>query len=421
MKIKIDAHGVVESRQTYSINNRMVNPNIEVDLKIKNKTRKWSVKSKLVVNVVIMNMLSCFRKNHRLYYSRQKNAKTKNMYNTRAISNYEFMKAIDELESLGYLINHIAPRQYNKHEDKMSSWIQPTPFFISEFVTDVEAIIRADNAFNAVWMPIIMRDENKEAIDYRADEITFAICAVINRMNSVNYNYTFTDHEGEEFTNSYSRMFNNSNFEDGGRFYKAAVLNMENKQSKNRLRILINNKPVVEVDYTALHIFILAEMMGIADTLGDDPYKRVEGVDRSIIKLAVNTMLNCTSRLQAVQSVNKSIRDLGYKAHSGNEVVSAIFKAFPEFKDKFCNKQCTGLKLQNEESWMTHSVANTMSTLGKPFLPVHDSGIVMEEDKNLLIELMCNAYKTRLNVDSIVHMKVNYLKNNAVVKEDVSC
>lgn len=34
---------------------------------------------------------------------------------------------------------------------------------------------------------------------------------------------------------------------------------------------------------------------------------------------------------------------------------------------------------------------------------------------------MCNAYKTRLNVDSIVHMKVNYLKNNAVIKEDVSC
>lgn len=34
---------------------------------------------------------------------------------------------------------------------------------------------------------------------------------------------------------------------------------------------------------------------------------------------------------------------------------------------------------------------------------------------------MCNAYKEVLKFDSIVHMKINYMCNNAVVKEDVSC
>ena len=421
MGIKVDNEGVVTSTQTYSINNRVVNNNISIDLKLKSKTSRWKVKSKLVVNVVLMNMLACFRKKHRLFYSRQKNAKAKSVYNIRAISNYETMKAVDELEALGYLVNHIAPRQYGKQEDKMTSWIQPTPKFISEFVTDAESIIMADNAWVAAWMPIIMKDSDKKPVDYRADETTFAICAVLHRLNTTNYEHVFTDHDGEEFTNFYARMFNNSNFEDGGRFFKASVLNIENKQSKNRLRILIDGKSVVEVDYTALHLFILAEKLGVAYTLGEDPYKRVEGVDRAIVKLAVNTMLNCTSRLQAVQSVSSSIRKLNYSDHSGSEIVNAIFQAFPDFKDKFCSPKCTGLKLQNDESWMTHYVANVMSTLGKPFLPIHDSGIVLAEDEALLIDLMCNAYKTVLGVDSIVHMKTNVLVNNAIVKNDVSC
>lgn len=422
MSIEIDDSGIVLSRQTYSINNRFINLDVAIDLKVKNKTKRWKVKSKAILNVVIMNMLAAMYKKHRLYYSRQKNKKESTIYNQRGISNYEVCRAIDELEELGYLVNHKAQRQYgNTQEDKMPSWIQPTPFFAREFITDVESLIQANNAWVAAYVPLIMKDKNKNPVDYRADENTFAICAVLHRLNDVNSRYTFTDHEGLEFTNFYSRVFNNENFEEGGRFYRANVLNIENKKSKNRLRILIDNKPVVEVDYTALHIFMLAEQKGIAHTLGDDPYKRVEGIDRSVVKLAINTMLNCSSRTQAVKSVASDLRKLSYTAHSGSEVVGAIFHAFPEFKEELCNKQCTGLHLQNIESWMTHYVANNMATLGKPFLPVHDSGIVRYEDKDLLIELMCNAYKNQLNVDSIVHMKINYMCNNAVVKEDVSC
>jgi hypothetical protein len=422
MSVRIDENGIVAAVQTYNINNRFLHTDISIDRRIKEKVRWFKVKNKVVTCVVVMNLLASMYKNHRLYYSRQKNKKQSTVYNKRGLSNYEICKAIDELEQIGYLINYKASRQYGTtQEDKMSSWIKPTPFFTTEFVTGAESLIQANNAWIGAFMPLIMKDEDKNIVDYRADGLTFAICAVLNRLNTVNSRFVFTDHDGLEFTNYYSRIFNNENFEEGGRFYKANVLNIENKESKNRLRILIDGKPVVEVDYTALHLFILAERKGIADTLGDDPYKRVQGIDRSIVKLAVNTMLNCSSRLQAVQSVNSDIRQLGYKEHSGSEIVSAIFKAFPEFKDDFCYKQCSGLYLQNADSWMTQYVANTMSTLGKPFLPVHDSGLVLAEDKHLLIELMCNAYKEILKVDSIVHMKINYLENNKVVKEDVSC
>lgn len=421
MRLVVDDSGVVRSVQTYSINNRTLNNDIDIDKWISNKTRSWEVGSKNVVNVVIMNMLSCLYRNHRLYYSRQKNKKCKSIYNKRGISNYEIMKAIDELSNRGYLVNHIAPRQYGNVEEKMSSWIEPTPFFISEFVTDIEFLIKADNAFIAAWMPVILKDENKELLDYRADENTWAIASVVNRLNNVNSKHRFVDHEGLEFTNLYSRVFNNSNFEQGGRFYKANVLNIENKKSKNRLRILIDDSPVVEVDYTALHLFMIAEKLGIAHTLGDDPYLLVKNIERDTAKLAVNTMFNCTSRNQAVKSLNDHFKKLGKKSPTGSEVVTAVLVAFPDLKDEFCNPKCSGLYLQNQDSWMTQYVANVMSTMGKPFLPVHDSGIVKAEDKELLIGLMHDAYKHVLKVDSIVHMRVSYVKDNLVVKEDVSC
>jgi hypothetical protein len=367
-----------------------------------------------------MNMIACSSKNIRLFYSRDKNARTKSIYNTRGINGYDVIKAIDMLEEKGYLVNHIAPRQYGTSGDKMSSWIEPTDFFKSEFMTQEELLMRADMAYCAAWLPIIMRNEKKEPVDYRADENTFAIEAVINRLNETNAKFKFTDEHGEEFQNWYSRIFNNSNFQEGGRFYKASVLNIPNKE-KNRLRIKIDNEPVVEVDYTALHIFMLAEKLKCADQLGDDPYMLVENIDRTAVKLAVNIMFNCTSRLQAVQSINSKMQEIGYKAHSGSQIVTAIFKAFPQLKDEFCNKNCTGLKLQNQDSWMTHYVANVMSTLGKPFLPVHDSGVVRAQDEALLIQLMCEAYNHTLKTDSIVHMKLSKIVDGQVVKIDVSC
>lgn len=420
MSVRLTEEGIVESKQTYSINNLALSLNIAIDTKIENKTRRWETK-KLVVNVVLMNMLACHYRKARLHYSRDKNARVKSMYNSRGINGYDLMKAIDFLEDMGYLVNHIAKRQYGKVEDKMSSWIEPTPFFMSEFISDEELLMKANNAFNAAWMPIIMRDDNKEPVDYRADENTFAMSAVLNRLNEVNSKFVFTDHDGLKFQNLYCRIFNNSNFMEGGRFYKASVLNIPNRATSNRLKIKIDGEDVVEVDYTALHIFMTAEKLGCAHEYGDDPYKRVAGIPRNVVKLAVNIMFNCTSRGQAIRSIKDRVAKLGYVEQSATEIVTAIYHAFPQLTNEFCYKQCSGLRLQNQDSWMTHYVANVMSTLSRPYLPIHDSGIVRAQDEELLIELMCEAYREILDAKGIVHMKSSKMVDGEVVKTDVSC
>ncbi|WP_157237844.1 hypothetical protein [Desulfobacter curvatus] len=56
------------------------------------------------------------------------------------------------------------------------------------------------------------------------------------------------------------RVFNNSSFNNGGRFYGASHLDIP---SHMRGFIRINGEPVVELDYDALHVVMLYHLRGI--------------------------------------------------------------------------------------------------------------------------------------------------------------
>lgn len=427
-KVSVTEDGVTLVNECY--NNRFISSNIKIDQRVSNLTRRWKVKSAVGINVVIMNLIASVLKKSRLHYSRDKNCSTaKSRYNRKGISNYVIMKAIDTLEQLGYVNNYVATRQFNT-EYKMSSWISASPKFLAEFCTDTELSAKADAAYIAEHLPIILRDEDKLPVDYRDEMNLRAIASVVHRLNAVNGTYRFIDPEGLEFENLYTRVFNNSSFEEGGRWYKAGILNMENKQSKNRLRILIDSEAVAEVDYSNLHLRIVAERKGCTNLLASDAYLMplsvLQGteINRSLIKYSVNLMLNCVSRRSACQAVQSHLNSAPkgtYCFSKGTDVVDAIYKAFPQFDDVFCQKISSGLLLQNTDSWLVHYVANVFSTMGYPLLPVHDSFICRKQDVELLIETMSCAYKQTLNTENKAAMKINYIENNALVIRDVSC
>jgi hypothetical protein len=79
------------------------------------------------------------------------------------------------------------------------------------------------------------------------------------------------------------RVFNNSSFKNGGRFYGASHLDIP---SHMRGFIRINGEPVVELDYDALHIVMLYHLRGLDINLAQDPYEIIVGPeDRSIKKI----------------------------------------------------------------------------------------------------------------------------------------
>ena len=429
MKIELTSDGVVKEGRLHSINDRYMSLNIRVEGKVRSITSRWKVTSKRVVNVVIMNLLACVERKERLYYSRNKQKASKGRYNKRKITTYSIIKAIDEIEALGYLVNNMAGQQFNQ-EDKMSSYLTPTQAFMDQFCTTTELAIKADRAALLAHIPIVLRDVKGNIIDYKTTPEIAIMERILDNLNYMNSTHAFVDDDGIEFINLYTRIFNNSSFELGGRFFRAAILNMEHKKSKNRLRILIDRQQVVECDYSSLHLRILAEQLGCIDTLEDDAYMTPLALadcteaNRDLMKLAVNIMLNSTGRAKATAAIQSHINKCekgSYCFSSGRDVVDAIYTAFPQFVDSFCQPGSTGMSLMHYESMMTSFVAHHMTTYNLPVLPVHDSNLCRLEDADTLIELMSQAYKHVLKTDKVARMKLNMIVDNVHVKRDVSC
>ena len=97
-----------------------------------------------------------------------------------------------------------------------------------------------------------------------------------------------------------------------------------------------------------------------------------------------------------------------------------IIKGFPDIADSFCSPNCSGLKLQNTDSWTAHHVISDFLLINQLILPVHDSFIVQRKNLIMLIESMDAAYKRVANTTSKTYMKMNIIQQNLLVVRDVS-
>ena len=95
-------------------------------------------------------------------------------------------------------------------------------------------------------------------------------------------------------------------------------------------------------------------------------------------------------------------------------------KGFPDIADSFCSPNCSGLKLQNTDSWIAHHVISDFLLMNQLILPVHDSFIVQRKNLVMLIESMDAAYKRVANTTSKTYMKMNIIEQNLLVVRDVS-
>ena len=90
------------------------------------------------------------------------------------------------------------------------------------------------------------------------------------------------------------RVFNNSTFDDGGRFYGPW---WQSIPSKLRSLITINGKDTVELDYSSIHPRMLYAYLRIE--CPDDPYD--VGLDpkhRDIVKKPFNTLINARGQIR---------------------------------------------------------------------------------------------------------------------------
>jgi len=428
--IRVTEEGITLSTQAYTSNSKRMMLNIDIDKRVRKTTERWKTKNRSALHVVIMNMIACVARRQRLYYLRAKTAKLPTIYNKRDLSNHSITNAVEELEQLGYLFDYPASRQYGSIDTKQSSYVVPTELFINKFCTKKDDLItNAEISHVLANASIELRDKKKNKVSFEFNDSILEAERVVSAVNLMNFKHEFLDYNGDYMVNMYGRIFNNESFFFGGRWFKAAILKIKNKKTNNRLRTTIDGESIVEIDFDCLHINMLSDIMGITAYRGVDIYYHVldkqnySTNNRRLVKLGINIMLNATSEYKAKQAISDLIDEepKGTYCYSrGNDVVKDIYKKLPEFKSKFCNKECTGLILQNKDSWIAHYVLDEFVKIQQPVLVVHDSFIVQRKNSDFLVSAMSYAYKRVIEVDRVVSMKMNWLEDDAPQVVDCS-
>jgi hypothetical protein len=237
----------------------------------------------------------------------------------------------------------------------------------------------------------------------------------INRLNSINHfyagnNITFLPGCGMRRQSLHPKLvaiFNNSDWNQGGRLYaheRFFGINYQCLSSERRATIEISNYPIVERDYSGLHVVMLYAQEGCQ--YNGDPYAVVENKFRPLAKAAMLRLLNADSRESAVVSVRNQYEELKDVAGLSQRKI-ALLQAFEECEDieeiflqlekaheKIAKYFYTGigLKLQSIDSQMALDIVSYFSDKGIVALPVHDSFIIQKKYDEELVAKMKEVY-----------------------------
>lgn len=406
------------------INTRLITYNIKVRKVVSNKVRYWDTPNLTVTSMIVSNLLACYRKSTHLVYSRDKY--TPIFIGRREVSSHTLIKCVDWLEKEGYITNYIgkAHKSYDKRE---VSYMDANYKLLREFGLSDEDIQNIENDQLEMSEVMVLRDENKKAMEYRETKILKQVKENVQALNKLLSKHEVVTGDGQNLNNVYCRIYNDT-FEYGGRFYRADILRLKQKGGLDqRLDVKIDGESIVEVDFSNLHFRIASAVEGL-DTyeLPLDVYSgmledETNMTDRYVVKLAVNIMFNAVSEEKAARAINQEINAMDDKDRvtlgRGVNIVNQVKSAYRQFDGLFCSGDSYGRRLQNMDSELASDIIQQFIRLDKPILPVHDSFVVKRNDLDLLCEAMGECFRKRFNIDSGVPVGVKW-KDDGKVFED---
>ncbi len=205
------------------------------------------------------------------------------------------------------------------------------------------------------------------------------------------------------------RVFNNGKFTEGGRFYGG---NYQQLSKKDRAKILINNSPIVEIDFSALHLNMLYNKTG--KYFDKDPYTSVNNNPevRPILKLVSLIAINSENKEQALRAIRSEInRDINLIRLKENYHLDEkdLLGKFESTHFQISNYFYSGIgtKLQNFDSQLAETILKHFTNREIPCLCVHDSFIVPKDYQDELNEVMLNNYKQQFGFPCKVKIEGN--------------
>ena len=284
---------------------------------------------------------------------------------------------------------------------------------------------------------VVLRNEDKEGQTYEDTEETLRMkenLALINRtLERFPILLHVTDDEYwafatkirddsnkgvPDFTRKFvKRVFNNGSLTQGGRFYDGW---WQNIPRECRQFIRINDKDVVECDYSGLHVNMLYAIenfpMPEGDVYRDIPGYYNSNTLRAFVKQLLLIIVNSGTEKEAVKAIHKSVHlDKEVKLPkdqvptTSTEDIIPLVKAFGEKHHKISQYFCSGkgIDLQYLDSQIAEQVMVHFSKMGYPILPMHDSFIIHHGLEQELKDCMNQAFRKMFGVNISVDLKYN--------------
>ncbi len=211
------------------------------------------------------------------------------------------------------------------------------------------------------------------------------------------------------------RIFNNSNWNDGGRFYGGWWLRVDGKHRKG---IRFNNTPTVEIDYSSLHVILAYAHVGIDywESTDKDPYDiPVRGVNnpehiRDIVKSFFLLSFNASDEKALYKAFRSELDYDKYPYSFPDEVLAELLENIKQTHPKVAHMICSGagLMLMNMDSRIAEYIIRDFVKTDTPILTVHDSFIVPIGEEDRLDNLMKEAFNEVTKKNKV---KVKFNKN----------
>jgi hypothetical protein len=371
---------------------------------------RGSDKVKRSIKVIVMDLWAAAKVsvNPYRYISKNKSDFAKETRYKKIFCKYDyFVGAINDLVALGYIHENLG---YRYEANAKRTRIKALPKLIDEILKPpygvAGLIVSKGNMALVQYNPdlemetIFLRDAEKNNVDYEDTDITRLmrknLKAINDRLCQDRITLHITNSQYKEmlqelsskknpkpsvdFTrNGLHRVFNNSSFEDGGRFYGGWWLNIPKDYRKY---IEIGRKPTVELDYSGHHFRILYAMESL--TPPDDPYD-LPDFKREDQKTAGMIIINASDEGAAAHAIQSE----------GIQNVKRLIKALKVHHAPIAKYFFTGEgnKLMHKDSILAERVMLRMLESGSTILPVHDSFIVRNSYETELEEIMQEEYE----------------------------
>ena len=201
------------------------------------------------------------------------------------------------------------------------------------------------------------------------------------------------------------RIFNNGNWDEGGRFYGGWWQRVPGKRKVGvawRAGISINGNRTGELDYSGLHIVLLYLLKGVDywTVDGRDPYE-IEGLPtspemRNLLKLILLSSINAKSLEATRKSVQQQINyddEMKDWLKSENVKVKEVILKFQDrhalIQEDFSSG--IGTKLMYLDSKIAATVINHFTSKNIPILCIHDSFVIEVQHGEELKKVMNTA------------------------------